>query len=288
MKPPAFEYFAPESLEEAVALLARHGDDAKLLAGGQSLVAMLNFRLLSPAVIVDINRIPELDQIEERASGLRIGALTRHHRLEMSEAVHARFPVLTAAMAHVAHLAIRNRGTLGGSLAHGDPAAELPMIAVLLEARITATGSGGEREIEAGRFFSGALATVLRDDEIITRIDLPVLAQGTGWGFEEFARRAGDFGLAGAAATVTLSGTRAREVRIALLGVDATPVRAREAEAILVDTEGDGDSLDAAILVLRASITPGEDLHASPDYRRHLAGVLAKRALTSAWARAAP
>ncbi len=227
MKPPAFEYFAPESLEEAVALLARHGDDAKLLAGGQSLVAMLNFRLLSPAVIVDINRIPELDHIEERASGLRIGALTRHHRLEMSQAVRVRFPVLNAAMAHVAHLAIRNRGTIGGSLAHGDPAAELPMIAVLLEARITVRGSGGEREIEAGRFFSGALATVLRDDEIITRIDLPALAPGTGWGFEEFARRAGDFGLAGAAATVTLSGTRAREVRIALLGVDATPVRAR-------------------------------------------------------------
>lgn len=286
MKPPAFEYFAAESVEEAVSLLAKHGDEAKVIAGGQSLVPMLNFRLLSPSVIVDINGIAGLDQIEDCNGGLKIGALTRHFSLETSQAVKKRFPVLSAAMLHVAHLAIRNRGTIGGSLSHADPAAELPTIAVLLDAKITVVRSGGERVIDAGDFFESALNSALEDDEIVTQIEFPALPARTGWGFHEFTRRSGDFGLAGVAATMTRSGKRAAHVRIALLGVDETPIRATEAESLLNDSEFGTDGVRAAVEAARELVEPIDDLHASADYRRHLVGILTERALTSAWRRA--
>ncbi len=286
MKPPAFEYFAAESVEEAVSLLAKHGDEAKVIAGGQSLVPMLNFRLLSPSVIVDINAIPGLDQIEDCNGGLKIGALTRHFSLETLEVVKKRFPVISAAMIHVAHLAIRNRGTIGGSLSHADPAAELPTIAVLLDAKITVVRSGGERVIDAGDFFESALNSALEDDEIVTQIEFPALPARTGWGFHEFTRRSGDFGLAGVAATMTRSGKRAAHVRIALLGVDETPIRATEAESLLNDSEFGTDGVRAAVEAARELVEPIDDLHASADYRRHLVGILTERALTSAWRRA--
>lgn len=286
MKPPAFEYSAAESVEEAVSLLAKHGDEAKVIAGGQSLVPMLNFRLLSPSVIVDINGIAGLDQIEDCNGGLKIGALTRHFSLETSQAVKKRFPVLSAAMLHVAHLAIRNRGTIGGSLSHADPAAELPTIAVLLDAKITVVRSGGERVIDAGDFFESALNSALEDDEIVTQIEFPALPARTGWGFHEFTRRSGDFGLAGVAATMTRSGKRAAHVRIALLGVDETPIRATEAESLLNDSEFGTDGVRAAVEAARELVEPIDDLHASADYRRHLVGILTERALTSAWRRA--
>ncbi len=286
MKPPAFKYFAAESVEEAVSLLAKHGDEAKVIAGGQSLVPMLNFRLLSPSVIVDINGIAGLDQIEDCNGGLKIGALTRHFSLETSQAVKKRFPVLSAAMIHVAHLAIRNRGTIGGSLSHADPAAELPTIAVLLDAKITVVRSGGERVIDAGDFFESALNSALEDDEIVTQIEFPALPARTGWGFHEFTRRSGDFGLAGVAATMTRSGKRAAHVRIALLGVDETPIRATEAESLLNDSEFGTDGVRAAVEAARELVEPIDDLHASADYRRHLVGILTERALTSAWRRA--
>lgn len=286
MKPPAFEYVAAESVEEATARLAEYGDDARPIAGGQSLVPMMNFRLVSPAVLVDIRRIAPPDAIGEADGHVRIGALTRHRALETSPLIRDRFPVLAAAMTHVAHLAIRNRGTIGGSLCHADPAAELPAMAVLLDARIHVARRNGERIVEAGAFFEGALWTALDDGEIVTRIDFPLLPPGTGWGFREFARRHGDFALAGAAATVTGSAGRAAEVRIALFGVGETPVRAAAAEALLTGTGFEPDAVAAAIDALRNAVDPDDDLHASADYRRHLAGILAGRALGDAWARA--
>jgi carbon-monoxide dehydrogenase medium subunit len=288
LKPPAFEYVTATSLGEATSALAQHGDEAKVIAGGQSLVPMLNFRLLSPAVLVDVNRIPGLDGVREaEGGGVRIGALTRHHALETSTVISERFPVLAAAMAHVAHLAIRNRGTIGGSLCHADPAAELPALAVLLDARITAARSGGTRIIDAADFFAGALTSALEADEVVTEIDLPALPPGTGWGFHEFARRSGDFGIAGVAATVTRAGEAASQVRIALLGVGEAPCRARDAEALLTGTRFDAAALQAAAASVRQAIDPNDDLHASADFRRHLAGVLTMRALSDAWRRAA-
>ncbi len=286
MKPPAFKYVAAGTVEEATAQLAEYGEDAKPIAGGQSLVPMMNFRLVSPAVLVDIRGIAPPDAIEEAGGHIRIGALTRHRALEISPLIRDRFPVLSAAMVHVAHLAIRNRGTIGGSLCHADPAAELPAMAVLLDARIHVARRNGERTVEAGAFFEGALWTALEDGEIVTRIDIPLLPPGTGWGFHEFARRHGDFGLAGAAVTATGSAGRATEVRIALLGVGETPVRAPAAEALLTGTGFEPDSVAAAVEAVRDGIDPDDDLHASADYRRHLAGVLAERALGDAWARA--
>ena len=286
MKPPAFDYAVAETVDDATARLAEYGDDAKLIAGGQSLVPMMNFRLVSPAVLIDIRKISQPDAIEEAEGHVRIGALTRHRALETSGLIADRFPVLTAAMEHVAHLAIRNRGTIGGSLCHADPAAELPAIAMLLDARISVARHGSERVIEARDFFEGALWTAVGDDEIVTHIDIPLLPTGTGWGFNEFARRHGDFGLAGAAATVTVSAGRATETRIALLGVGETPVRAHAAEQLLTGGGFEPDELAAAVAAVRVGINPTDDLHASADYRRHLAGVLAERALVDAWGRA--
>ncbi|MBL6951249.1 MAG: xanthine dehydrogenase family protein subunit M [Alphaproteobacteria bacterium] len=278
MKPPAFEYLAPRSLEQAVAALA--DGEAKVIAGGQSLVPMLNFRLLAPSLLVDINRIPGLDFIEaDDDGGLRIGALTRHYTLETSILVQERFPVLRAAMAHVAHLAIRNRGTIGGSLCHGDPAAELPGLALLLDAQLKTT----QRTVAAVDFFESALSTVLADDEILTEIQLPAPTPRTGWGFEEFARRSGDFALAAVGATVSLSGDAVAEARIVVIGAHDTPLRVSAAEALLTDRA----SIAAAAAAARDAVSPNDDLHASADYRRHLVGVLTRRALTAAWQRAA-
>ena len=286
MKPPAFEYIAASSVDEAVAVLAAHEGEAKLIAGGQSLVPMLNFRLLAPTVLVDINRIPDLGGIVVDGEDLRIGALTRHHALETSEPVRQRFPVLSEAMKHVAHLAIRNRGTIGGSLAHADPAAELPMMAVLLEARISIAGPDGTHEIDAADLFEAALSTTLGEDQMVTGIRLPALPPGHGWGFEEVAQRAGDFALAAAAAIVTRRGEACGEVRLALMGVGETPLRITDAEKLLSDRAPDDAALDAAADAVAAAIEPMSDLHASADYRRHLARVLSKRVLRQAWERA--
>lgn len=286
MKPAPFRYRAARSLEEAAATLAAEGDGAKLLAGGQSLVPMLNFRLVRPALLLDLNRIPGLDGIAETAEGLSIGAMARHRALETSSLVARHFPVLAAAMPLIAHLAIRNRGTLGGSIAHADPAAELPMLALLLDARIHTHTPAGPRTHDAGSFFVSALATALRADEIVTRIDLPFLPPGSGWGFEELARRHGDFALAAVAVTLSAAQGRMRRVRIALMGVGDTPLRAHAAEAALEGAAFGQDAIAAAVAALRAGIAPHGDLHASGDYRRHLAGVLAARALAAAWQRA--
>ena len=286
MKPAAFDYVIADSIDMAVASLADGGGDAKIIAGGQSLVPMLNFRLLRPSVLIDINRIGDLAFIEEAGKKIRVGALTRHYQLETSPVIARHLPVLASAMTHVAHLAIRNRGTIGGSLSHADPAAELPMMALLLDAELHIASASGKRTIAARDFFVGALTVDLARDDIVTEIVLPKLPPKTGWGFEEVARRSGDFALAAAAATLTLSAGVISQARIALTGVGATPVRAAEAEALLVGQALEPGLIDRIIDAVRAAIEPDTDLHASSDYRRHLAGVLAGRAVSAAWRRA--
>ncbi|MEX2631189.1 MAG: FAD binding domain-containing protein [Tistlia sp.] len=287
MKPAAFEYLAVESVEQALEALGAAGGEAKIVAGGQSLVPMLNFRLLQPSLLVDVNRIPGLDFIEVEAERVRVGALTRHWRQEASPELRRHLPVLSAAMAEVAHLAIRNRGTLGGSLSHADPAAELPMIALLLEAEIVTAAPAGGRRVAARDFFLGALTTDLAEDELVVEVAFRRPAAGSGWAFEELARRSGDFALAAVAVTLRLEGGRIAEPRIALMGVDETALRAEAAEALL-EGEAPGEALLAAAAeAVRARVQPNTDLHASADYRRHLAGVLTRRTLQTALARAA-
>jgi carbon-monoxide dehydrogenase medium subunit len=286
MKPAAFDYVIADSIEMAVASLADGGGGAKIIAGGQSLVPMLNFRLLRPSVLIDINRIGDLAFIEETGSKICVGALTRHYQLETSPIIDRHLPVLASAMTHVAHLAIRNRGTIGGSLSHADPAAELPMMALLLDAELHIASASGKRTIAASDFFVGALTVDLARDDIVTEIVLPKLPPKTGWGFEEVARRSGDFALAAAAATLTLSAGVISQARIALTGVGATPVRVAQAEALLVGQAHEPGLIDRIIDAVRAAIEPDTDLHASSDYRRHLAGVLAGRAVSAAWRRA--
>jgi CO/xanthine dehydrogenase FAD-binding subunit len=286
MKPPVFDYIAATSIDMAVAALAEAGGDAKVLAGGQSLMPMLNFRLLRPSILVDINRIPGLGFIEETADGIRIGALTRHFQLETSPLLARHFPVLSCAMTHVAHLAIRNRGTIGGSLSHADPAAELPMMAFLLDAKLHIAAAVGTRIAAARDFFLDTMTVDLDGTELLTEIVLPKLPPQTGWGFEEVARRHGDFALAAVAVTLTVSGGKIAQARIALTGVGPTALRATEAESLLLGQALDESLNRLAIDAVRDAIAPETDLHASSDYRRHLAGVLTGRALAAAWRRA--
>ena len=285
MKPPAFDYLVATDCDMAVAALARAGSEAKILAGGQSLMPMLNFRLLRPSILVDINRIPGLSFIEETPDSVRIGALTRHFQLETSPLIAQHFPVLSYAVAHVGHLAIRNRGTIGGSLSHADPAAELPMMAVLLDATLRIVSATGSRTVAARDFFLNALTVDLDGTELLTEIVLPKLPAQTGWGFGEIVRRHGDFALAAVATTLTLSGSEIVQARIALTGVGPTTLRAAEAESLLVGREFDENLSRRAIGAVREAISPETDLHASADYRRHLAGVLIGRALAAAWRR---
>jgi CO/xanthine dehydrogenase FAD-binding subunit len=286
MKPPAFDYTAATSVEMAIAALAASGGDAKIIAGGQSLVPMLNFRLLRPALLVDINRIAGLAAIEEDADSIRVGALTRHYQLETSPLIARHLPVVSCAMTHVAHLAIRNRGTIGGSLSHADPAAELPMLALLLDAKLRIASPSGTRTVAAREFFLDALTVDLGGADLVTEVVLPKWPENTGWGFEEVARRHGDFALAAVAVTLTLAGGAIAQARIALTGVGPTPLRVPDAEGLLV-----GQALDASLTArvmgaVRGALAPETDLHASADYRRHLAGVLTGRALAAAGRRA--
>jgi carbon-monoxide dehydrogenase medium subunit len=286
VKPAAFEYVVAESVEAALAALAEANGDAKILAGGQSLVPMLNFRLLRPRVLIDINRIPGLAFIEDDSDVARIGALTRHYTLETSPIIAEHFPMLAAAMTHVGHLAIRNRGTIGGSLSHGDPAAELPMMALLLDAELQVASRKGKRTVAARDFFRDALTVDIADGEMLTEIRLPKLPPGTGWGFEEVSRRAGDFALAAAAATITMAGGNVAQARLAVTGVGPTPVRVSTVESSLIGKTVDEATLNNIAAAVCAIVMPNTDLHASADYRRHLAGVLAARALGAAWRRA--
>jgi carbon-monoxide dehydrogenase medium subunit len=288
MKPAPFDYVLADCVAMAVDALAKAGGDGKILAGGQSLVPMLNFRLVRPSVLVDINRIAGLGFITDDAKAIRVGALTRHHQLETSPVIASHLPVLSHAMTYVAHLAIRNRGTIGGSLSHADPAAELPMMAMLLDAELAVTSRSGSRTVAARDFFRGALTVDLADDEIVTEVALPKLPAGTGWGFEEVSRRSGDFALAAAVATLTVENGAIGQARIALTGMGSTPQRAAAAEALLLGHPLGPALRQQAVEAVRAAVEPHTDLHASSDYRRHLIGVLAGRAVEAAWRRAQP
>jgi CO/xanthine dehydrogenase FAD-binding subunit len=287
VKPPKFEYVRPSTLAEALSALKDSGGDGKIIAGGQSLVPMLNFRLLSPSVLVDITRIAELDFVEELdEGGLRVGALTRHRVLETSETVRQRFPVLNAAMAHVAHLAIRNRGTLGGSITHADPAAELPMMMILLDAEIGLASPSGKRTVPAEEFFVAALTSAVEDDEIVTDVFLPGLPAGHGWAFDEVARRSGDFALAAVGVVMMVENGIVIESRVAVMGVGDTPMRMYDAETVLFNQACDEQTLDQVAQAVQDAVSPNTDLHATSAYRRHLIGVLARRVVATAWRRA--
>ena len=286
MKPPVFEYTAPKSVDEVLAELARHGDAAKLLAGGQSLVPLLNMRLTAPRRLIDLNRVGELAYVAVRDGGVAIGAMTRQRAAERSAVVAGQVPLLADALPWVGHFQIRNRGTIGGSLSHADPAAELPAVAACLDARFTVRGPAGERVLGAGEFFRTHLTTALEPTELLTEVWFPSAARGTGSAWVELARRHGDYALVGVGAVVTLAGERVGEARLVLTGVGGAPVRAREAETLLAGEPLTPARLADAAAAVRRAIDPGGDIHATPEYRRRVAGVLTGRALTLAAARA--
>ncbi|HVT19532.1 MAG TPA: FAD binding domain-containing protein [Thermoanaerobaculia bacterium] len=288
MKPAAFEYAAPGSLPEALEALARGGADAKVLAGGQSLIPMLNFRLARPALLVDLNRLAELDFVRSgEDGGLRLGAMVRQRRLERDPQIAALAPLLAEAVPAIAHPQIRNRGTLGGSLAHADPAAELPAVAVALRARLRLRRAAGERWVEAESFFPGLFATALEPDEILVEVALPPPPPRAGWCFAEVARRPGDYAQVGLAAMVALDEDgRCREARLVYLSVGQAPVQASGAAALLRGETPAPRAIAAAAEAAADEIEPAGDIHASAGFKRHLARVLAERSLTKAAARA--
>lgn len=286
MKPARFDYVRAENIAHAVEALASAGGDGKVLAGGQSLMPMMNFRLVKPSVLVDINRIPGLDEIALADGTLRLGALVRHRMTAEDALVTRHIPVLHAAMKHVAHLTVRNRGTFCGSVCHADPAAEMPMMTLLLDGTIHIASPRGARAMPARDFLVGSLATALEPDEMVTAVDLAIPADGTGWAFEEFSRRHGDYALAAVAVLMQRRDGRMHNVRIAMMGIADTALRLSDVEAVLEGREGTRAFFDEAATLLQASIEPNSDLSASADYRRHLAGALARRALADAWNRA--
>lgn len=288
MKPAPFAYVAPRSLAEALALMARHGDEGKALAGGQSLLPVLNFRLAQPAVLVDLNGVGELALLAAAEDGgLRMGALTRHRQLEREALVAERAPLLAEAVHHIAHPQIRNRGTVGGSLAHADPKAELPALAVALEARFKLQREGGERWVNAADFYTGLFSTDLAADELLTEIAWPELPAGSGWAFEEAARRHGDYAQVGVAAIVRVDGGgRCNAARLVFLAVGEGPLVASAASAALVGETPSEASIAAAAEAASKEIKPSADVHASAEFKRHLSRVLTARALRRAFARA--
>jgi len=283
VKLPEFDYANPATVQEAVALLAAGNGRARLLAGGQSLVPILAFRLATPSMLVDIGRIADLNTIAIDDAGVHLGARVRWCDIEADTNLAAAHPLLAAAIAHVAHYAIRKRGTVGGSLAHADPAAEMPGIAVASDAVLTLVGPSGSRSIPAGSFFLGPLTTALAPDEMITRILLPAWPSGRRWGFQEFARRRGDFALAGVAAFYDLDSVgRATNTHIGVIGVDDRPRRLGGAEAVLDGSVVDTDAINAAAAMAARLVDPPDDIHGTARYRRALLTTLLERALTSA------
>lgn len=286
MKPPPFDYHVADSVDHALALLADLGDDAKLLAGGQSLLPLLSLRVARPESLVDINGLSALSRVDT-SRGLRIGALVRQRVVEKDERVAAANPLLAAAAHFIGHAAIRNRGTIGGTVSHADPAAEIPTVVVALDAEIEVATARSARTIAAPDFFHAFLTTALQPDEMITALRFPAWTPGTGWSFREFSRRSGDFAVAGTAVTIAVrSDGRIDEARIALSGVAEIPVRARQAEALLSGAEPSETAWEAAAAEAVEGLEPPADLHGSSAYRVHVARGLVKQALQEAWLRA--
>ncbi|MFQ5913742.1 MAG: FAD binding domain-containing protein [Nitrospinota bacterium] len=279
MKPAPFAYVAPSTVEEVIGLLDRHGDEAKLLAGGQSLMPMLGMRLHRPSVLIDLNRVGELRGIREEDGWLKVGAMTRHAELERSERLRETVPLLSQAVPLIGHAAIRNRGTMGGSLVHNHPASELPAVAAATEARIHIQGASSSRTLTPQEFFTSYLSTDLDEKELLTEVSFPVLGSGWRSSFLEFSRRVGDFALVGVGVLARVEDRTCREARIALTGVGGIPWRASGAEAVLKGAALSTQVIEGASQAVREEVQPLSDFHGSSDYRRHLCGVLTRRAL---------
>jgi carbon-monoxide dehydrogenase medium subunit len=289
MKPAPFEYFAPTSVDEAIGYLVEFGYDAKVLAGGQSLIPMMNFRLAQPRVIVDINNISELSYIRANGDGgVHVGALARHQQVEHSSVIAERAQLIFETMPHIATVQVRNRGTFGGSLAHADPSAELPAVSVALEGSFLLRSQRGDRWVPANEFFVGLFTSVLEADELLIEAKIPPLPERTGCALAEFARRSHDFALVGVAAVVTLDRNNlCQRARLVFLSVGEGPVEAHQAVEVLKDKALTKDTIRAACeIAATKDIDPGSDIHATAEYRRHLAVVLAGRALEQAYDRA--
>jgi carbon-monoxide dehydrogenase medium subunit len=288
VKLPNFEYVAPSSPEEVVEVLSAHRGDAKLIAGGQSLLPTMAFRLAQPAVLVDLRKLEDLEKIVIEASGVRLGARTRWCDIENNAHLATAHPLLVEAVRHVAHYQVRNRGTIGGSLAHADPASELPCVAATCEAELHVLGPSGERQIAAAEFFQGPLTTALAQDELILEVRLPPWVAGRRWAFSEFARRTGDFALAGVALFYDLDPeARACNAHIGVLGACYYPKRLSEAERALDGRRVDGETARVVGAVASSEADPTDDLHASAEYRRALVGTLLERALVASANRSA-
>jgi len=289
MKPAAFKYLVPRTVDEAVSMLSRHGYDAKVLAGGQSLIPAMNFRLAQPAVLVDINHLAELSFIRAKRSEMRIGAMTRQRAVERDRNVAEMAPLVHETMPYIAHVQIRNRGTFGGSIAHADPAAELPAVMLARQARFKAVSERGERWIPADDFYLGMLTTALEPNELLAEIALEKLPSRSGWAFEEVARRHGDYALIGVAAVVRLGFRgRCKEARVVFLSAGDAPIVADQATKVLVGESPTPDAIaEAAEVAATRDIDPPTDIHASASFRRQLARTLAKRALQRAFDKAA-
>lgn len=290
MKPAWFDYYAPRKLDEALRILRDAGEEGRVLAGGQSLIPMLNLRVLNPAVVVDINRIDALNGLRADADGLTVGALVRHADLLRSREVRQGWPLLAEATEQVAHMAIRNRGTVCGSVSHNDPSAEHPSVLVTLGGKVMIAGNGGPRELPAENFFTGMLSNALEPGEMVIGLRYPRLPTRTGSAFVEFARRRGDFAIAGAAATLTMRDGTCEHARLTIVGMGQGPVRAEAAEKVLAGRRLDAKQSEEAFAEAAANVVsavePADDVHASSAYRRHLAGVMVMRALETALARA--
>jgi carbon-monoxide dehydrogenase medium subunit len=284
MKPAPFEYHAPTSLEQALDLMSQHAGETKILAGGQSLVPAMNFRVVQPSLLIDLNRVNELSYIRDDGEVIRVGAMARERHLEFDKLIEKRIPLLHEAVPFIAHPQIRNRGTIGGSIVHADPAAELPMLMVALNARLKAKSKSGERWIEAKDFFAGMFTTALEPDEVLVEIELPFMSARTGWSFMEVAPRAGDYAMMGVAAWVTLDDKgKCRSARLVYLNAGDGPVDATEAAQSLVgETLNEKLFESAAVIASEKEINPFGNIHASADFQRYLAKALTKKALKHA------
>ncbi len=287
MKPAAFKYVVASSLEHALAAKADYGDEAKFLAGGQSLLPAMNFRLARPAVLIDLNPLLDLAYVHHDGDDVRVGALTRNRQLEHDARFLGRCPLFADALPLIAHPQIRNRGTIGGNLSHADPASEMPALAVAMQARFRLRSATSEREIAAADFFLGLLTTDIQDTEMLVEIVFPAQRPNTGSAFMEISRRRGDYAIAGVAATLTLDDDgMCRAARLALCGVGETPVDGSDVAQALIGQAVTADSIAAVVAEVRNALTPAGSVHATADYQRHVAGVLTQRVLAQAHMRA--
>jgi CO/xanthine dehydrogenase FAD-binding subunit len=284
MKPSAFEYFDPSTVREAVELLQRHSDDAKILAGGQSLIPMMNFRVARPKVLIDINKIKELDYIREEKDELVIGGLVRERTLEVSPLIAKKCPILAEAISQIGHLPVRTRGTIGGSLVHADPSAEIPVVICALGGKMKVVGPSGERTLAADEFFLTYLTSALEPGEILVEVRIPTLPANTGWSFMELSRRHGDFGIVVVASILFMENKEAcRKASITLGGVAPTPLRAAAAEKILAGRKLTEELIREAAVKAAGMTEPESDYHASAEYRKEMARVFTQRSLQEAW-----